>query len=164
MFWIHDQRGIFTVKSAYNVTWQAHIQRKVDQQDAEYTSYYALKAHEQLWKKIWKVKTLLKIKVFMWCVCRRSLPSKDRLRDKGVITPDSCYLCTDGIETLHHLFLECLYMLNFMEGVGFQNYPDLFVGNSWLDRVANGFGSLNNKELTTLFTLWHAVWSTRNDI
>ena len=51
-----------------------------------------------------------------------------------------------------------------MENAGFPNYLSLFSGNSWLEKMDKGLYSLNNKEIASLFSLWHAIWSLRNDI
>jgi hypothetical protein len=61
-------------------------------------------------KKLWKFKLPLKIKVFLWNLCRGAILTKDNLakrRWKGNLT---CSFCNRN-ESIHHLFFDC-YMAN----------------------------------------------------
>ena len=49
---------------------------------------------------MYKMKTMPKVKVFIWRMAKRCIPTKERLRDKGVHIEDGCYLCEGGDESL----------------------------------------------------------------
>jgi len=48
----------------------------------------------------------------MWRICRNCLPTRLRLKDKGVTCPMDCTLCTVGSEDTLHLFFQCQICLN----------------------------------------------------
>jgi len=59
------------------------------------------------WNLIWKLKIPPKVKQFIWRICRNCLPTRVRLKDKGVACPMKCTLCTVSNEDTLHLFFQC---------------------------------------------------------
>jgi zinc-binding in reverse transcriptase len=55
---------------------------------------------------IWKSKTPLKIKKFMWLLRRKRLHTKDQLLKKGWIGDSKCVFC-DHDENANQLFVQC---------------------------------------------------------
>ena len=55
---------------------------------------------------IWKVKMLLKIKVFMWFVHKQVILTKDNLAKRNWTGSRRCSFC-DRDESIKHLFLDC---------------------------------------------------------
>jgi len=49
------------------------------------------------WNLIWNLKLLIKVKNFLWRVCRNCLPTRLRLKSRGVLCQGSCVVCT-----IHH--------------------------------------------------------------
>jgi len=54
----------------------------------------------------------VKEKNIMWKIYRNCLPTRVRLKDKGVICPISCTLCMMGCDDTLHLFCQCPNNLN----------------------------------------------------
>lgn len=48
-----------------------------------------------------------KVKKFIWRACRNYLPTRQRLKDKGVNCSLDCVLCESNIEDNFHLFFKC---------------------------------------------------------
>lgn len=45
--------------------------------------------------------------MFAWRLALHALPTKERLRSRGVDAADGCYHCGAIEENMQHLFLEC---------------------------------------------------------
>ena len=56
-----------------------------------------------MWKSIWSLKCLNKIKTFIWRACKNILPTKTRLKDHHIPIEVDCGLC-ESIEMSEHTF------------------------------------------------------------
>jgi len=66
------------------------------------TSHFKM---ESSWNLIWKLKVPPKVKNLIWRICRNCLPTRVRLRDKGVNCTAKYALCNmDGEDSMHLLF------------------------------------------------------------
>jgi len=92
--WRYEKNGIYSVRSAYR-----DIIHNTD----------VLLQHRvpRHWSTIWKLKLPLKIKNFLWRICRNCLSTRMRLLAKGVDCPNICVVCNDHDEDGKHLFFEC---------------------------------------------------------
>ena len=61
-----------------------------------------------VWKKIWKVQVPNKIRHFIWCVAKDSLPTKQNLQAWHIPVGNVCDGCRDHME----LVLHCLWLCN----------------------------------------------------
>jgi hypothetical protein len=59
-----------------------------------------------LHKYLWKLKTPLKIKIFMWFLHTKVLLTKDNLVKRNWNGSTKCCFC-DSMETVRHLFISC---------------------------------------------------------
>jgi len=59
------------------------------------------------WKQLWALKIPPKIKHLLWGILRNCLPTRVRLRDKGVQCPLTCSHCNNNLENSWHIFFEC---------------------------------------------------------
>jgi hypothetical protein len=74
-------------------------------------SYYLALIHQDvlnLNKIIWKTKTSLKIKSFMWYLRRRVILTKDNLIKHNWQGNEKCCFCHEN-ETIKHILLECRF-------------------------------------------------------
>ncbi|CAL1372399.1 unnamed protein product [Linum trigynum] len=60
------------------------------------------------WIRVWEAKIPPKLKVFVWQILNRDLPTTETLIEKKVEVLPRCPVCWDGPETMEHLFLYCL--------------------------------------------------------
>lgn len=115
--WNLTSRGIFSVQSIYN---------NLLANDNVVTN-----------KDIWKIKMPLKIKVFMWYLCRGVTLTKDNLVKSNWKGNANCSFCGRK-ETIDHFFFHCHYAKNLWQLFQIQcgvrhphNVTHLF--GSWLD-------------------------------
>ncbi|KAL8158345.1 hypothetical protein AgCh_002874 [Apium graveolens] len=94
--WTEDVDGKYSVKSGYRY-W--HTRNGV----------YCDDAHEQGWKKLWKIDVPHKIKILLWRICRNNVHVRNLLKGKGVRTTIMCHMCGVDVEHLLHVFLDCSY-------------------------------------------------------
>ena len=80
IIWHFNKRGAYTVKSGYKVL------RKITRPNSQSIASDA-------WSKLWAVGFPPKIKQFMWSVCTECLPTRPKLRTKGIPINDACSLC-----------------------------------------------------------------------
>ncbi|KAK7843168.1 putative ribonuclease h protein [Quercus suber] len=100
LVWAENKSGKFTVKSAYTLV--------LDEQKGSGLGHCSNgMARRKLWKAIWKLHLLQKIKLFAWKAGRDILASKENLA-KRKITPDGvCEFCGDAVETIGHTLWFC---------------------------------------------------------
>ena len=99
--WHFEEKGSFTVKSAYR------LQRQLE--DISNNGQVGCQDTEKgfNWLSIWKLECPLKIKIFIWRIAHDSLPHRVNLARKGVIQDPICPRCNRYNEDGAHLFLKC---------------------------------------------------------
>ena len=100
IFWVHTRNGGYSVKSRY------HVAHEVLQHEgwAECSSGGDM---QQVWKALWKMRVLNKIKIFGWGVFHGILPTRVNLVKKKIIRESVCPICTWLPENELHVFWEC---------------------------------------------------------
>jgi len=150
--WGLNSSGSFTTKSTI---WAAH-----DIQAHNFSLW--------LYKWIWNIDTLPKIKVFFWQLCHKSLPTKGNFVKRGFNINQACPLCLGNIESIEHLFKDCQMV---------KKVWDLAATHRWLPFVFSPTGchnfshyinkiySSHNSKLEQKFSfiLW-SIWKSRNVI
>jgi hypothetical protein len=117
--WKLTTTGLFTVKSMYKDLMNDH------------TPY--------LRKYLWKIKFLLKIKIFMWFLSNKVLLTKDNLAKRMWTGCTKCVFCGEQ-ETVEHLFISCTFAkllwctVHFTFGICSPTYVTNMFGN-WLNGV-----------------------------
>jgi len=81
LIWKKENHGEYSVRSAYRFCMQELLD----------TSHFKVQGS---WNLIWKLKIPPKVKKLMWRICRNCLPTRVRLKDKGVTCPMNCTLGT----------------------------------------------------------------------
>ena len=98
----------FRWKALHKVAWKDHMRTRIHNNHLGYHLYNSLFKKAVWWKRLWKLNIMPEIKVFIWHLCRKALPTKDRLSLRGVNVKGGCYFCDHNEETLCHLFFCCL--------------------------------------------------------
>ena len=98
--WAFTDHGSYTVKSAYWLRANRESSRVSARSTAEQASV-ALK------KKVWKIPTLPKIRVFMWRALSGALVVADRLNSRGLNVDQTCKLCNNVLESINHVLFQC---------------------------------------------------------
>nr|XP_023894649.1 uncharacterized protein LOC112006599 [Quercus suber] len=135
IFWLHNPRGVFTVKSAY------HVVRRllIDATRVGSSRGYVVK---KVWATILKLQIPNKIKVFTWRACHEILPTTVNLTRRRVIREDKCSICTREPESTIHALWDCAMAQDIWAGsvCKLQKYkhgqPDLLqLMEEFLDRL-----------------------------
>ncbi|XP_018473662.1 uncharacterized protein LOC108844873 [Raphanus sativus] len=158
--WAFTDQGAYTVKSGYwfaaNVVKNPTMQRSQQAQEVI-----------DLKKKIWKVKTLPKIRMFLWRAVSGALAVAERLNTRGMQVNETCKLCNADTESINHVLFQCQPAKDLLQVT---NFPaDTQPPRSLLENVkiaikltaeAN-IGTEKNRAIPWL--LW-SIWKNRNAI
>ncbi|GMI67424.1 hypothetical protein HRI_000411700 [Hibiscus trionum] len=99
IIWIHETAGMFSVKKLSDLLISANID------DPTFN-----------FEKIWKLKTPPKVKNFLWMLIIKRLPTKEFLKDRGILMSEAhllCPWCGSEIEDIDHLFIRCNFAISF---------------------------------------------------
>ena len=92
--WKFTTQREYTVKSAYHHT----MENLVDNND--------MRAKGN-WMKIWSIRILQKVKVFLWRAARGCLPTKHMLQTRGINVCARCVHCHSSYKNDWHVFFGC---------------------------------------------------------
>jgi zinc-binding in reverse transcriptase len=59
--------------------------------------------------RLWEIKALHRVQVFMWLMLCNKLLTIDNLIARGWVITSICYLCRQHQESAMHIFTECVY-------------------------------------------------------
>jgi len=94
LVWKKKIDGEYSVRSAYRMCMQ----------EIFYVSHFKISGS---WDIIWRLKMPPRVKNFIWRICRNCIPTRMRIRDKGVNCDTVCSLCNTTEEDTLHLFFHC---------------------------------------------------------
>ncbi|KAG7599443.1 Reverse transcriptase zinc-binding domain [Arabidopsis suecica] len=97
--WLPSKTGVYSAKSGYYESIKEEPEPSQQQPIQEDFNWSA---------DIWKLKTSLKTKYFLWKTMRGALPVGENLRTRQINTEAKCPFC-GAEETTHHLFLTCTF-------------------------------------------------------
>ena len=100
LIWMGNNRGEFTVKSAYHLAHSLVESRE----EAECSNGDPFKS---LWKILWRLKLLAKVKIFVWRACVNGLPTRDKVCSRGISSNSECPICGRDSKNVHHALLHC---------------------------------------------------------
>lgn len=93
LVWIHDKKGVHSVKSGYH---SIHAGNRVEISD-ELRGF---------WKHFWKQKVVPKVLNLCWRACTGCLPVKELLWSRRVCNEEACPCCGSACETVLHTLVE----------------------------------------------------------
>ena len=100
IIWMHQRKGIFTVKSAYKVARAVLSEGKVVESSRGC-------AGKDVWPAIWKLRIPNKIQVFGWRACNEILPTKLNLCKRKIIVDAMCPICLRFLESVVYVLWDC---------------------------------------------------------
>lgn len=160
--WKFNKSGQITVKSAYWLASTTKAKRNLPEAFME-PSVNGLK------EVVWKVKTLPKIRVFLWKSLSSALPTADLLNARGMKVDNRCQTCGDESDSINHLLFECCFARRVWAESSIPHRKDGFDEGSVF---TNMHYLLNLKEITYLteedrrvwpWILWN-LWKRRNEM
>ncbi|XP_020168462.1 uncharacterized protein [Aegilops tauschii subsp. strangulata] len=104
--WHFDQRGIFSVKSAYKIGVMLR-DRRLGRDVATSKENSANNTVKFDWKHVWSLKATSKVKMFVWRLAHNSLANCMKIQKLGVGLDTGCPVCHRLNEDGGHTFLKC---------------------------------------------------------
>ena len=99
LIWLLTPNGHYSVRSAYHMLFEGESRQEPGSSSSENS--------HQVWKSIWKIRTPNKIRHFIWCVARDSMPIKRNLKARHLPVEETCELCGDSQESFMHSIWLC---------------------------------------------------------
>ena len=99
LIWPFTPDGDYSVKSGYKF-----LQNEVLQQQSSPSNTNTMKP---MWTALWGLDVPGKIRNFLWRSCQNSLPTKDNLMPRKIITEDRCEQCKCHKEDVLHALYGC---------------------------------------------------------
>ena len=100
IIWVGNKKRSFSVKSAYYVA--RRILEKEDHGESSLGDVCA-----PLWKRMWLLNILEKIRIFAWRLCMNAIPTLTNLFKKGIQMDVTCPSCKKDPESVEHAILRC---------------------------------------------------------
>lgn len=122
-------RGIFSVRSAYRGQWKKKCGPRIFGGSSSGTS------NQQIWKRLWKLQVLAKIKIFGWRVLNGLLACITILANRHIIPTGGCPVSNKCVEDIKHsmIFL-CDRARAVWNSLGWQRTNGLL----WTDKILLG--------------------------
>ena len=147
--------GVFSICSAYRISHRQLTKFEVGECLSINTRMISL------WKLVWHLRCLNKIKNFIWRACKDILPTKTKLKDCKIPVEVECDICGE-VETAGHVFWSyeltaMVWQMANLKSPGptasSLNFLDLF----WCVKEAKP-----SQDLETFATLAWSLWNNRN--
>jgi hypothetical protein len=102
--WHEENRGIFSVRSAYRMILRTKLAREAWLQEDEGSSHVQNESNK--WSTIWHIQVPSKLKLFVWRLARQSMPTSEVLKHRKMAQEDTCLLC-GATDRWRHALLTC---------------------------------------------------------
>ncbi|XP_020086180.1 uncharacterized protein LOC109708769 [Ananas comosus] len=155
-----------TVNSRDNLCWrwnkgQGFIVKSV------YEMFNDRGVKDDLPAKIWRLRVPKKVKIFIWLVLKKRIPTIDNLNKRGWTGNQSCVLCACAQETVDHLLLTIVFSRflmtrTFDEAMDVQFDDD--IRGFWEKEMERGNGQAAVKRQCSLAAIWWVLWRQRNNV
>ena len=136
IIWIGNNRGNFTVKSAYHLALNL-----LDSDGNEECS--TGDPCKLIWRKLWRLNLHPKIKIFAWRACINSLPTMEAINHRGISHSMICPVCKNEAKSIDHALLDSVFSSS--------------VWNLWLEKPLSSHGIKLSFLDSSIFVLSHAT-------
>ncbi|KAL4291122.1 hypothetical protein GQ457_14G012230 [Hibiscus cannabinus] len=160
LVWHPSKNRDYIVKLGY----QRLMQNKRQNQAA--SSSRQEEGNETIWSNIWSLKTLPKIRNFIWKACHNVVPSNENLARRRHSNTAGCLRCGDNTESIEHIIFFCPFSQAIWRASTFHYSPALMgFGSfaSWWQEMGSLFkenDSFSSQSLLA-WTVW-GIWKARN--
>ncbi|PNX95563.1 ribonuclease H, partial [Trifolium pratense] len=150
--WDCTQDGQYSVKSGYHAIMEwGNLPNASPSNNSQH-----------IWNVLWKLKVPPKHSHLLWRVLHNALPVKNNLFKRGVRCDPLCPRCSNSMETIHHVFLDC----EWAKQTWFASALTLNLGQNqltdfydWINYMINN----TNKECIEKITaIMYGIWYARN--
>ncbi|XP_074266286.1 uncharacterized protein LOC141588759 [Silene latifolia] len=152
--WEHEKDGVYSVRSGYRLL-AGSSSGEGEQSDSM--------AARWIWKAIWKIPVLPRIKAFMWQLCNEALPTRANIAARMGQVDTACPRCQSNVETCLHVVRDCGWGDGIWEGMGIE--VDRTVGfvrvREWMEGMLR---ILDARERVVFVTTCWVLWEKRNKL
>jgi len=152
--WMHLVDGEYTVKSSYKAIRLWHNQSLEGPSHQE--------EDQNLWKKVWNLKTIPRHKEFIWRLLNIALPTRMEFHKRGVTNNFMCPRCGIKMETINHVFMECPFSIQIWFGhhlsIRFSDDRDY----EFFDWLRNFFINSDEDSTRDVVSIAYSIWYARN--
>jgi hypothetical protein len=159
--WHPEKRGVFTVKSAYQLALKGSEQ---------FQNQGAISARPDGqrpgWKVIWGCSVPPKVKILAWKICRNAISTHTNLARRSLPVSRQCPICGLEEEDSFHVFMRCPHAQQLWEAME-EVWPlpskevRKHTGKEWLLHMLHNIPS--DQRVTTLMILWR-IWHAHNEM
>ena len=82
VIWPHTTNGRYSVRSAYRFL--------MERANWDWPNHSNMESESNLWKNIWSLKVIPRVKLFLWRACLEALPTKANLFNRHLVTSLLC--------------------------------------------------------------------------
>ena len=159
LVWRHSYDGEYKVRIAYKLLSSEHL--PLPQQ---------VPRNQEVWYRIWKVKTPLKVNTFVWKLLHDCIPTFSNLKQRGISIDPTCPFGNEHEETITHLFLLCPFSRACWHGstlaIHSSNFNNVSI-QQWLSIIISNHNCKDLGSMTylqSLFTTLWTIWNHRNQV
>lgn len=116
-YWYYTKNGVFSVKSA------SHLLMEEQETYEGGVGQSAASTQATMWKRLWKLQMIPKVKEFAWRAGREVLPCKANLLRRRITEDNLCSLCGKE-ETGFHVPFECWPAKQTWVKAGFKHFSN----------------------------------------
>ncbi len=157
LIWAGTKKGIFTVKSAYDMLLsQAQV--------SEASTSSPCSGENHLWSSIWSTSVPPKIRTFMWRACKDILPTQTKLFDERCIHTFTCLWCCEEVETRDHVLWQCEFAQKVWKECPTRilvHYDESII---FTEFIVSCFKDLSSPAIEIVLTTAWSLWKARNDL
>ncbi|XP_074304741.1 uncharacterized protein LOC141639533 [Silene latifolia] len=150
--WDHEKNAEYTLKSGYRLLFE---KSEVEGEQSDFTR------DRWLWKAIWRVPVIPRIKAFMWQLCNDALPTKANIAARLGLADGSCPRCPSNMETCLHVVRGCGWGDEIWEAMSIE--VDRNIGivrvREWVEDMSR---EMEERERVKFMTICSVIWEKRN--
>jgi len=162
--WHFDNKGQFSVKSAYHVLDDEKNRMKSRQRGLGSNSSCVVNNRSAIWRKLWKLPCQPRVCHFLWRLARNSLAFKMNIQRRGVQLDTRCPVCHWLDEDGGHCFLKCKLVKRCWSTLSLEPVRQQLLSKQSAWEVVTEILSLKGEIRTkTVLFLWK-WWTERNKI
>jgi hypothetical protein len=157
--WNLQRTGIYSVKYAYRALMTRNEQLALEEGTITETSV----AEQRMWKSLWKLNVVPKVRVFWWRVLRGILPVESVLKHRHIAQIARCKICLSADEDLRHALMLCSHAKRFWEEAQTwlkvtlpRLHPETWSKDILCDPM------FSEPDRAKLITVMWAIWTSRN--
>ncbi|KAM6596535.1 hypothetical protein CsatA_007059 [Cannabis sativa] len=152
--WHYNSNGCYSVKSGYKVA--------LDMVSERNGCSSADLAH--WWNGMWNLKIPQKVKIFLWRMYHRALPTNSQLLKRKLLVQPLCHRCGEETESPEHALVYCSSLCPLWSKLRLWNVLNRGRCGSLSELLVYLFEVLERSDFALLAMVWWWVWYDRNSV